>query len=73
MKNKKLEIVLLCCICELAIVAFVSIADLFDNSIFNLFYNLLYGIGVSVLLPILILRKEKNTRQSAVKHKAIGQ
>ncbi len=61
MKNKKLEIILLCCICELAIIAFVSIADLFDNSIYNLFYNLLYGIGVSVLLPLLILRKEKST------------
>lgn len=61
MKNKKLEITLLCCICELAIVAFVSIADLFDNSIYNIFYNLFYGIGVSVLLPLLILRKEKNT------------
>ncbi len=61
MKNKKLEIILLCCICELAIIVFVSIADLFDNSIYNLFYNLLYGIGVSVLLPLLILRKEKST------------
>ncbi len=61
MKNKKSEIVLLCCVCELAIIAFVSIADLFDNSIYNLFYNLLYGIGVSVLLPLLILRKEKST------------
>lgn len=64
MKNKKLEIVLLCCICELAIVAFVSIADLFDNSIYNLFYNLHYGIGISVLLPLLILRKEKNTLET---------
>lgn len=65
MKNKKLEIILLCCICELAIVAFVSIADLFDNSIYNIFYNLFYGIGVSVLLPLLILRKEKNTLDKA--------
>ncbi len=61
MKNKKSEIVLLCCVCELAIIAFVSIADLIDNSIYNLFYNLLYGIGVSVLLPLLILRKEKSS------------
>lgn len=61
MKNKKLEIILLCCFCELAIIAFISIADLFDNSIYNIFYNLFYGIGVSVLLPLLILRKEKNT------------
>lgn len=60
MKNKKLEIILLCCICELAIIAFVSIANLFDNSIYNIFYNLFYGIGVSVLLPLLILRKEKS-------------
>lgn len=61
MKNKKLEVLLLCLLCELSIVAFVSIADLFDNSIYNLFYNLLYGISISVLLPLLILRKENNT------------
>lgn len=61
MKNKKLEVLLLCLLYELSIVAFVSIADLFDNSIYNLFYNLLYGISISVLLPLLILRKENNT------------
>lgn len=61
MKNKKLEVLLLCLLCELSIVAFVSIADLFDNSIYNLFYNLLYGISISVVVPLLILRKENNT------------
>ncbi len=61
MKNRKVEIVLICCFCELAIIAFVSIADLFDNSIYNIFYNLFYGIVVSVLVPLLILRKEKRT------------
>lgn len=64
MKNKKIEVILLCILCELAIVAFVSIADLFDNSIYNLFYNLFYGIGVSVILPLLILRKEKSTLET---------
>ncbi len=61
MKNKKSEIVLLCCIFELAIIVFVSAADLFENSIYNIFYNLFYGLGISVLFPLLIVRKENET------------
>lgn len=59
MKNKKLEIIFLCCAFEAAIIAFVALANLFDNSIYYVFYNLFYGIGISVFLPLLILRKEK--------------
>lgn len=47
MKNaKKPETLLLCCVSELAIIIFVFIANLFDNFIYAVFYNLLYGIGV---------------------------
>ena len=60
MKNKKLEIIFLCCAFEAAIIAFVAIANLFDNSIYYIFYNLFYGIGISVLPPLLILQKEKS-------------
>ncbi len=60
MKNKKLEIIFLCCAFEVAIIIFVAIANLFDNSIYYIFYNLFYGMGISVLLPLLILQKEKS-------------
>ena len=57
MKNWKF--ILFCCLIELAIVIFISIACLFNNSIYYIFYNLIYGIVISVLLPLLILLKEK--------------
>lgn len=57
---KKTETLLFCCISEIAIILFVSIANLFDNFIYAIFYNLLYGIGVSVSFPLFILAKERN-------------
>lgn len=57
MKNWKF--ILFCCLIELAIVIFISIACLFNDSIYYIFYNLIYGIVISVLLPLLILLKEK--------------
>lgn len=71
MKNTKLEIIFLCCACEVAIVAFVAVANLFDNSIYYIFYNLFYGIGTSVLFLLLILRKE-NANLEAVGIKKLG-
>lgn len=64
MKNKKLEIIFLCCAFEVAIIAFVALANLFDNSIYYIFYNLFYGMGISVFLPLLFLRKEKASLES---------
>lgn len=64
MKNKKAETALLCIVCETAVIGFVAIADLFDNSIYNIFYNLCYGIGMSILVPLLILRKENGSLES---------
>lgn len=54
-----MEIIFLCCAFEAAIIAFVALANLFDNSIYYISYNLFYGIETSVFLPLLILRKEK--------------
>ncbi len=56
---KNWKFILFCCLIELAIVIFISIACLFNNSIYYIFYNLIYGIVISVLLPLLILLKEK--------------
>ncbi len=65
---KKYNLIRLCCILELAIVGFISIACLFDNSIYYIFYNLIYGIVISVSVPLLILKKErKPLREVGVK------
>lgn len=50
MKNWKF--ILFCCLIELAIVIFISIACLFNDYIYYIFYNLIYGIVISVLLPL---------------------
>ncbi len=59
-----MEIIFLCCAFEATIIAFVAIANLFDNSIYYIFYNLFYGIGISVLPPLLILQKEKSNLET---------
>ena len=50
MEKKKL--ILFCCAAELAVIALIALACLFENAVYYLFYNLLYGFGVSVLLPL---------------------
>ncbi len=70
-RNEKLKIAFLCCVFEATIIAFVTFANFFDNSIYYLFYNLLYGIGMSVLLPLLILKKE-NANFDTVGIKKLG-
>lgn len=56
----KVKTLLLCFISEIAIILFVSIANLFDNFLYAIFYNLFYGIGISVSMPLFILVKERN-------------
>lgn len=58
---KKWKLVCFCCLTELFIIVCISIACLFHHSAYYLFYNLLYGIIISVTIPLLILRQEKNT------------
>lgn len=67
----KAETILLCCISELAIIMLVFTANLFNSFIYAFFYNLLYGIGVSVLLPLMLLAKERSDL-SAVGIKRLG-
>jgi len=50
MEKKKL--ILFYCAAELAVIALIALACLFENAVYYLFYNLLYGLGVSVLLPL---------------------
>lgn len=55
MEKKKL--VLFCCAAELAMIALIALACLFESAAYYLFYNLLYGLGVSVLLPLWMAAK----------------
>lgn len=55
MEKKKL--VLFCCAAELAMIALIALACLFESAAYYLFYNLLYGLGVSVLLPLCMAAK----------------
>lgn len=65
---EKRKLLLFCCLTELAIVAFISIACLFSNSFYYVFYNLLYGIVISVWMPLAILRKEgKSFNEAGIK------
>lgn len=52
MFQEKKKLILLCCAAELAVIALIALACLFENAVYYLFYNLLYGLGVSVLLPL---------------------
>lgn len=68
------RIFLFCCILELAIILCISIANLFNSFSYAFFYNLLYGIGISVLLPLLILQKERSDLSSVgIKNPSIHQ
>lgn len=57
---KKRNLLLFCCVSELAIIVLIAIANLFDNFIYCIFYNLLYGLIVSIILPLSLLFKEKD-------------
>lgn len=55
---KNIKPVLFYCLLELSIITFISVACLFENSIYYIFYNLVYGIIISVLVPLYILKRE---------------
>lgn len=52
MFQEKKKLILFYCAAELAVIALIALACLFENAVYYLFYNLLYGLGVSVLLPL---------------------
>ena len=54
---EKKKFVLFCCAAELAMIALIALACLFESAAYYLFYNLLYGLGVSVLLPLCMAAK----------------
>lgn len=66
MKNsKKLKLFLYCVVIEILIIAFVTLANINPTPmLYFLFYNMLYGVGVSFLIPIFWLKKEKENVSS---------
>lgn len=57
-KTRKCEIVAFSIIIELLIIGVISIATKFEGPRYHLFYNLGYGILLSTLVPLLLMRKE---------------
>lgn len=57
----KTKLILLCILVELAIIGSISFACLFQNSAYYLFYNLIYGLCISVALPLIILQRKKES------------
>lgn len=68
--NRK-TIVLFCGITEILVIIFVALACRFEGFAFYLFYNLFYGIAVSVSAPLFLLSKE-NQNLDAVGIKKLG-
>lgn len=56
--NKKC-ILLFCILTEIGLIASIYLATLFHGFLFAIFYNLLYGIIISVTIPLIILNKNK--------------
>lgn len=61
----KKKILLCCAIIELAVIILIATACFFDNWMYYIFYNLLYGIVVSVSIPVLVLIKEEKQLDEA--------
>lgn len=55
---EKKKILSCCAIIELAVIILIAAACSLDSWIYYIFYNLLYGIVVSVSVPMLVLIKE---------------
>lgn len=55
---KKGKQLILCGIWELTIIILVAAANIFEGPMFYFFYNLLYGLAVSTILPLLIMFRQ---------------
>lgn len=57
----KLKTIFLCIIIEIMLIVCVGVANLYPKPLYYFFfYNILYGIMFSFLLPLLLLHKEEN-------------
>ena len=59
---KKSQLILFCLVTEILLIACVAAANLSANPIhYFVCYNLLYGLIISVLVPLWVIRREKST------------
>ncbi|MCB6993479.1 CPBP family intramembrane metalloprotease [bacterium 210820-DFI.6.37] len=57
----KLKTIFLCATVEIILIVCVGVANIYPNPLnYFLFYNILYGIVSSFVLPLFLLRKEEN-------------
>ncbi len=57
----KLKTIFLCATVEIFLIVCVGVANIYPNPLnYFLFYNILYGIVFSFVLPLFLLRKEEN-------------
>lgn len=55
---KKGKLLILCVISELSVIILVAGANIFEGTMFYVFYNLLYGLGVSITVPLVIMLRQ---------------
>lgn len=67
----KSKIIFFCAVSEILIIIFISIANMFEGVVFGIFYNVLYGLVISTILPIFLLLTDKEDF-SSVGIKKIG-
>ena len=71
-KSNLIKTIIFCIGIEALLIAFVALANINPTPIlYFLFYNLLYGVGVSFLLPVYLMRK-KNEDVASVGVKKFG-
>lgn len=59
MEGNRKKLLLFCAISEMLIIILIAISCMLTGFFFYLFYNFMYGIVVSLLLPLFFLSKEK--------------
>ena len=60
----KFKILIFCVISELLVITFISVANMFDGVLFGIFYNVLYGLVISTILPLFFLFTKKENFSS---------
>ncbi len=68
---EKRRLVLFCVIAECLLILCIAIATLFEGFLFFVFYNVLYGLVISTLIPLLLLQKEAGASLASVGIKPI--
>lgn len=66
MLQSKLRLIAFCIVVECLLILSIAIATQFAGALFAVFYNLLYGLIFSTILPLLLLFKESDRSLASV-------